>query len=171
MSYASEQDLLLRYLHDLGVMLNFSDDEYLGDTNVLNPRWVTEGVYKLLNDAAIGQHNGVVEMSDLARVLDPRRYPPGKRMYIIEMMRKFELCFPLDAGSDRRFLIADLLPKARPNFEFDEADSLGFEYHYPTVLPGSIITRFIVAAHAQAVSGQYWRNGVVLISRPVCGSG
>jgi internalin A len=45
----AQQNLLGRYLHDLGVMLNFREDERLQDTHVLKPRWVTEGIYMIIN--------------------------------------------------------------------------------------------------------------------------
>jgi len=43
------------------------------------------------------------------------------------------------------------------------ADSLGFQYHYD-ILPGSVISRFIVRMHTYIHQKTYWRNGVVLIS-------
>ncbi len=48
----SEQELLLRFLHDLGNVLNFHDPGspfQMRETNILNPEWVTGGVYKILN--------------------------------------------------------------------------------------------------------------------------
>ena len=46
------QQTLIGFLHDLGIVLNFCDDQLrpqLRNTNILNPEWVTQGVYKLLN--------------------------------------------------------------------------------------------------------------------------
>jgi len=40
------QRTLIGFLHDLGIVLNFRDDPRLEDTNILNPKWVTNGVYK-----------------------------------------------------------------------------------------------------------------------------
>ncbi len=42
----SKQKTLIGFLHDLGIVLNFQSDKRLQDTNVLNPEWVTTGVYK-----------------------------------------------------------------------------------------------------------------------------
>jgi hypothetical protein len=44
----SSQQTLIRFLHDLGIVLNFDDDR-IHDTNVLNPNWITQGIYALLN--------------------------------------------------------------------------------------------------------------------------
>ncbi|MBE9041330.1 leucine-rich repeat domain-containing protein, partial [Oscillatoriales cyanobacterium LEGE 11467] len=44
------QDTLIGFLHDLGIALNFRDDPRLKQDSVLNPEWVTNGVYSILND-------------------------------------------------------------------------------------------------------------------------
>jgi hypothetical protein len=45
----SAQDSLAVHLHSLGIALNYKDDPRLRDTHVLNPHWVTNGIYTLLN--------------------------------------------------------------------------------------------------------------------------
>ncbi len=39
------QDSLAFHLHNLGIVLNYKDDTRLKDTHVLNPHWVTSGIY------------------------------------------------------------------------------------------------------------------------------
>jgi internalin A len=78
------------------------------------------------------------------------------------MMRKFELCFDFEGYVGERFWIPDLLPKEEPyTGEWD--DSLAFQYHYD-ILPGSIISRFIVRMYAYISKQTYWRTEVVLLS-------
>ena len=153
------QQTLIGFLHDLGVVLNFRDDPRLEDTNILNPVWVTNGVYQILNDRALMlDHKGILDRSMLSRILDSKRYPKSKQLFIIDMMRKFELCFDLE--SDKKFLIPDLLSKEEPDTgQWDSA--LAFQYHY-NVLPGSIISRFIVRANQLISRKTYWRSGAVL---------
>lgn len=153
------QRILIRLLNDLGIVLNFQDDPRLEDTHVLNPEWVTNGVYKILNDRhLIIENRGVLTTSNLKRILDKKRYPARKHLFIIGMMRKFELCF--DIETDKQFMIPDILPKEEPyTGEWD--NTLAFEYHYP-VLPGSIISRFIVRMSHYVHQKTYWRSGVVL---------
>jgi internalin A len=103
----------------------------------------------------------VLSAAELTRILSKygSRYPATKCHFISEMMEKFELCFRIDRG---QWLIPDLLPKEEPaTGSWDEA--LHFVYRYP-VLPGSIISRFIVRFQ-HAIEGELrWRNGVVLQS-------
>ena len=56
-----DQDLLLGYLNDLGVVLTFRDDRRLKDTNILQPEWVTRGIYRILNSHQLFESKGVLE--------------------------------------------------------------------------------------------------------------
>ncbi|WP_353931895.1 COR domain-containing protein [Okeanomitos corallinicola TIOX110] len=157
-----KQSTLIELLHRLGIVLNFREDPRVQDTSVLNPEWVTNGVYKILNDNLLmTQFRGILQYQQLQRILDNSKYPDNKKQFIIEMMQKFELCFLLD---DRdRYLIPDLLPKEEPaTGEWENV--LGFQYHY-NVLPGSIISRFIVRMHHKAEKQTWWRSGIVLRER------
>jgi len=156
----SDQKILVQFLHDLGIVLNFQDDPRLQETNVLNPQWITTGIYKILNNnALITKYQGILERSRLSAILDDsQRYPDSKYQFLFSLMRKFELCFDLEM--DQRFLIPDLLPKEEPDTgNWDGA--MRFEYHYE-VLPSSIISRFIVRTHRLISRNTRWRSGVVL---------
>lgn len=153
------QRTLIRFLHDLGVVLNFQDDPRLEDTSILNPEWVTNGVYRILNYPAL-QSNGVLHRQLLSQILPAEHYPRNKHQFITNMMRKFELCFDFEGQNDERFLIPDLLPKEEP-VTGDWHEALAFQYHYG-ILPGSVISRFIVRMNPDIHQNTYWRNGVVL---------
>jgi internalin A len=162
----TSQRTLIGILHDLGIVLNFRDDPLrpqLADTNILNPEWVTQGVYTLLNSRTLKDTQGVLEVSQLKELLDSSRYPQHKQYMIVQIMEKFELCFAIEQG--QRFLIPELLPKDEPELtawgEKQKNQSLRFEYHYD-VLPSSVISRFIVRLHEKILDKTYWRTGVVL---------
>ncbi|MCU0519776.1 MAG: GTP-binding protein [Anaerolineae bacterium] len=154
------QRTLIGFLHDLGIVLNFQDDPRLEDTNILNPQWVTNGVYRILNDEGLRRKNGCLARADLSHILDRRAYPRHRHQFVLDMMRKFELCFPFDEDRGDRFLVPDLLSKEAPDTGV-WADALAFQYHY-NVLPGSVISRFIVRAHPYLDQDLYWRSGVVI---------
>src|SRR6185503_10541524 len=126
------QRTLIGFLHDLGVVLHFQDDLRLEALGILNPQWVTQGVYKILNSHALFQNKGALTLAILDEVLNLPEYPRGKRFFIIDMMKKFELCY--DIEPDKTFLVPDLLPKDEPELKFKGIHS--FEYAYP-VLPSS----------------------------------
>ncbi|TRV43292.1 MAG: GTP-binding protein [Microcystis panniformis Mp_MB_F_20051200_S9] len=160
---ASAQKSLVQFLHDLGIVLNYQDDLRLNETNVLNPEWVTSGVYDILNNHDLMvQKKGILSLPDLANILkQPQRYPENKRGFLMDLMGKFELCFPLDGYSPARYLITDLLPIDEPDVDSYENAPLHFRYRYD-ILPGSIISRFIVRNHQMIYKTMRWRSGVVL---------
>jgi internalin A len=159
----SSQRTLIGFLHDLGVVLHFQDDPRLEALGILNPQWVTNGVYKILNSHALFQNKGVLTVSMLDEILNLPEYPRGKRLFIVDMMKKFELCYDIpygyDVEPDKTFLVPDLLPKDQPDLNFTGVPA--FEYAYP-VLPSSVITRFIVRMNQKIDDGFVWRTGVVL---------
>lgn len=153
----ASQRTLIGFLHDLGIILHFQDDPRLEALGILNPQWVTNGVYKILNSHNLFQNKGVLTTSMIDDILNLPEYPRGKRLFIVDMMKKFELCY--DIEPDKTFLVPDLLPKDQPDLKFNGVPA--FEYAYP-VLPSSVITRFIVRMNQKIDDGLVWRTGVVL---------
>ena len=54
------QEVLVEYLNDLGVAIHFKELE-LDDTHVLNPLWLTNGVYRLVTAQKTAQQGGMLE--------------------------------------------------------------------------------------------------------------
>lgn len=161
---SEEQEKLAGYLHLLGIALNYRDDSRLRDTHVLNPHWVTEGIYAILNSSLVGAQHGEISTGDLAAVLDVDNYPLERHAFLLDLMRKFELCFPFPDDPDR-YLVAELLPKQQPGdiegYVDDGFEPLRFQYRYP-VLPEGLLPRFIVRSNALSSDSPRWRGGCVL---------
>ncbi len=159
------QNQLIDLLHNLGLVLNFRTHDFLQNTNVLNPDWVTQGIYALLSDETLKtQGKGILTTADLNRVLKGDRYPPDRHRYLTELMQEFQLCFELPDCGSAKFLIPGLLPKDEPQATSLEGDTLNFEYHY-RILPESVLSRFIVLSHEKIYQGIHWRSGVMLAYR------
>jgi len=153
---------LISFLHDLGIVLSFRDHPVFEGTNILNPEWVTGGVYQILNDHELFQKKGLMKLSDLERILDPITYPRDRHSFIINLMRRFELCVDFVGEADEQYLVPDLLPKEEPDTGNWE-DCLSLQYHYD-ILPSSVISRFMVRMHLYISKRNYWRTGAVLVS-------
>jgi internalin A len=156
------QDSLSGYLHSLGIALNYKDDNRLRDTHVLNPRWVTEGIYAILNSQQLAAQKGELSVEYLTNILDIAQYPPERHSFLLELMRKFELCFRF-SEDECRYLIPELLDKQQPLAaeEFNPEECLNFQYHYP-ILPEGLLPRFIVRSHILSRNLPRWRTGVIL---------
>jgi len=104
------QNILVDFLHNLGVILHFKDFE-LHDTYVLDPKWVTNAVYKIVCSELLAKKNGKLKLNQLDIVLNSvntslHLYPRNKFRYLIGLMKKFELCYEIDAET---ILIPSLL--------------------------------------------------------------
>jgi internalin A len=156
------QESLAFYLHSLGIALNYKDDARLKDTHVLNPHWVTNGIYKILNADRLEKQQGEIRLRDLSSILDSKQYPKKMHSFLLDLMKKFELCFSFP-GEETRHLIPELLDKQEPPEaqEFKPEECLSFQYHYP-VLPEGLLPRFIVRTHVLSDETPRWRTGVVL---------
>ena len=157
-----DQDQLARYLHDLGVMLNYRDDDRLRGHFVLNPHWVTTGVYKIINAGVLARNHGLLRLRDLADILDPEEYPREMHRFLLDLMKRFELCFAHPSESED-YLVPQLLGKDQQTElpEFASEEGLRFRYVYP-VIPEGLIPRFIVRTYTLSESQPRWRTGVVL---------
>ncbi len=149
-----QREVLLDFLHDLGVILRFNEF-HLKATNVLNPHWVTEGVYKIINSKILSDNFGMLKIFDLDRILSSE-YPVEKYMYLISLMKKFELCYSID---DDSVLVPDLLPVEEPEHEFQGDLRIVFKFSF---LPRSVIARFIVQMHNDIGIKNHWRTGAIL---------
>ncbi len=159
------QDTLVDFLNDLGVVLHFNDFTLL-DTHVLEPKWVTNAVYKIINSKELSDSNGILKLNLLNSILKKSQkedfyYPPTRYKYIIDLMKKFELCYSVD---EQTVLIPELLEVEEPAFDFNHKETLNFLLQYTDFLPKSVIPRFIVKMNEDIKDNLRWRTGVVLES-------
>ncbi|MDX6384930.1 MAG: internalin [Blastocatellia bacterium] len=156
------QKSLLDMLHVLGTVIRFP-----GDTQVLNPRWVTQGVYGLLTSAQLVKAQGQFDLKDVGKILaglqDADHYPLHTHNRLINVMRHFDLCFEFTDRSDH-YLIPRHLHDNELDIPWDDIDALKFQYHYVETLPDAVISRFIVRMNQYITEQYYWKNGVFLHS-------
>lgn len=162
-------EFLSDYLHDLGAILHYRHDIVLENTVILNPEWVTESVYTLIDTREIQDNKGRFIFEDLKTYWDLNKYPRDKHMELIRLMEKFELCFNF-ADTDI-YIIPELLPADRPSIPFEKyknLDNLLFEYQYD-FMPEGIISRFISRVYYLIKEDHFWKNGVELKFEDSCG--
>lgn len=164
-----EQFALLRILHDIGVVVALGLTEgstaTIREVTLLDPNWLTQGIYALLNHARIAHQHGVFTREDMKEILNPQEYPSERFSFLLETMRLdgINLCYPLDPeGSKQRFLMPEALPPQEPsNNSLETPGGLRFWYQYDD-LPSGLVPQFIVRVHPHLPkSPQAWRSGVV----------
>ena len=97
--------ILARWLHDLGDILYFQDDEYLDDVVMLNADWVTDHVYRVLDHGEIDERGIFTRdhMNDIWRDLDP-----GVRGLFLRLMEQFDLSYRAFANRDISIVVEKL---------------------------------------------------------------
>ncbi len=159
-----KQDSLAQTLHRLGIALNFRDHHRLRHTCVLKPEWVTDAIYGLIRFVQKQDCHGEFEEKVMSQALKPSVYPADKHGFVLELMEKFEVAFPLDGT--QRWLIPELLREEQPDAfaEFRGPRVQRLRFTYPDALPPGLLPRFIVRTHEMSAerTGWRWRSGVVL---------
>ncbi len=162
------QDVLLQFLHDLGIIVNFRNLKHF-DTQILNPKWLTKGVYRIINSDFLESKKGMLEEKDLDIIINaPRytfvngeqkyRYPTDKLLYIVRVMEEFELCYEV---APKSYVVPQLLDVSEPDFSINGA-VIHFTLRFPDFLPDSIFPRFIVKMHSYIKDQLRWRTGIIL---------
>jgi internalin A len=154
------QDQLRGVFHALGVFVNFQDDARLSDHHVLNPHWLTGGIYKILLSEVLKSNNGELKFSDISQVLNSSDYPSNTHGFLTEIMRKFELCFSI--GEDvYLFPLLLEIPEPENIAAFDKGTALQLYWELKIVPPG-FFPRFIVKSRDLSRDQPRWRSGVML---------
>ncbi len=162
---------LIDYLHILGVALHYEDFDLL-DKQVLNPEWITKAIYKIINSKKLKEEQGILSKSSLSYILneevlpdlagDGEKYSHPEEQYIIDVMKKFELCFELDRHDKADYmLVPDLLKADEPDYKFPQTDTLSFYFEYD-FLPSSILPSFMVKRQKDVDQQLCWRTGLVM---------
>jgi internalin A len=161
------QDTLATILDCLGIALNYRDDPRLRDTSVLKPRWLVDGIYKILRWLHKQETNGAMHLADFTQALKSKKdYPPEMHRFLLALMEKFELCFPLDQ-KEELYLVPALLDENQPRElkRYMDANAQRIQLRYDDVRPLGLLPRFIVRSHTLSERQPRWRRGVVLSRR------
>ena len=84
--------------------------------SLLDPNWLTDAIYTIVDRARTVDQKGEFLRRQLAEWLDPRRYPPERHEFILDMMQDPEigLCFRLPSAREERYIVPEALPANRP---------------------------------------------------------
>jgi GTPase SAR1 family protein len=168
------RDWLVDIFDKLGVMLHFEELKTFHNAYMLNPRWLTHGVYTLMNAKQARLNEG-----DMVRILANTKvedeyqhllsYPADKCLFISKAMQRFKLCYPLHNG-ENAMLIPALLPDEVDLTDFKNlsgrSDTLQFEFAFSGFLPRNLIGEFMVSRYEEIKENQLQsQRGAVFKSR------
>jgi internalin A len=159
-----KQETLATILDCLGIALNYRDDPRLRDTSVLKPRWLVDGIYTILRWLHKHEMNGEMRLEDFPKALRSKKtYPPNMHRFLLTLMEKFELCFPME-GDEEVYLVPGLLDANQPRElkRFMSGKAQRIQFRYEDVRPPGLLPRFIVRSHTLSARQARWLRGVVL---------
>ena len=157
-----EKKINLKLLSMLGSVISFVDDPRLIDTNVINPQWIMDGVYAIINDSIVkDQNKGKLNINDLERILPKDKFPKSRHTYLLDLMKRFNLCYEAkdEVGI---YFIPDLFEDIEPKFDWKDDNLMHFRYDYDDFSPDAFMTRFIVEMNHDIVDKKRWRSGVYI---------
>lgn len=145
-------------LHRLGLALNYGDDPRIRDTTVLNPHWVTDGIYLLLRQAP----NARAELTLQGACAQLPNEEAKRVMFLIRLMQKYDLAFPLGEDEDT-WLVPQALADSQPALgsEYQGVGATRLRWTY-AALPEGLVPRFITRTHTLSEGHPRWLNGTIL---------
>ncbi|MCL2643716.1 MAG: hypothetical protein FWD52_09495, partial [Candidatus Bathyarchaeota archaeon] len=163
---------MLKALTELGICSYYDNIDIL-DMLVLNPRWITWGIYHIINWLKETNRAYKLKKSDFDKIFadNRERYPPEQDAFLYELMIKFELAYE---DTERHVLVVpQCLKRDQPSEipPFPEGNRLHTMFKakhkksgMPMPFPSAVMPRIIVRRSKEASFhlSRVWRYGAVL---------
>ncbi|CAN5742681.1 hypothetical protein BH11BAC3_BH11BAC3_08350 [soil metagenome] len=153
-------------LRAMGYVIYQQNDPDLKDCIFINPVWVTEMIYEIL-DRSVLENNGIFNKAHVIK-----KAGVEYAEVFIAVMKNFELIFE-DAETfqnirDVNYVAPQYLPseltdikkKRELDVEFESFEKPGFVLQFKEFMPRYIMLRFLAAFGDKAISKYYWKNGI-----------
>ena len=157
---------VLNWCNDLGVCFCRQEDE-LKDYVILNPNWITNAIYTIIFNKQETVRNGLISHKEIFGILNSDSskkvhreisYPWGDMHYILDVVRKFDLSYPVDPKNEFfPILCSENSTKVVPEYA-NAADTLEFHMKFG-YLPDNVIHRLMVDRYAELDSNNVWLTG------------
>ncbi|GGD73013.1 hypothetical protein GCM10011514_41350 [Emticicia aquatilis] len=168
------KEFWLKTLHQIGVISYFPK---VPDFQILNPEWLTVGIYHLfLHPICVSKKGRLVE-SDLYEIF---KYPVINSInkkeffynnhhhkYLLNLMKEFQLCTENPIKNNEWLIPKGFAPKAKISFDIFRNRPLAgklpvlYAFEYITWIPSTIL-RVIASLLPFAHEEDYWKNGILV---------
>lgn len=165
---------LLDWFRSLGVAYFYKDtqgnlhaNQALNSLQVLNPKWLTNGIYRLiLRTPEQGPDSGFLDHKLIENTLmasDPRdaapetTYKPKETGYILYVMRKFEISHYMGGGREMIPMLMNVTPPEKQK-SFPTENALHLRWT-ATYLPNNLVHRLMIRKYNDLDQSCVWRTG------------
>lgn len=164
--------VLARWMHDLGYILYFDEDEELKDTVLLDPQWITNKISDVLECDAIVEGLGVFCQEHMDEVWSEIT-DPTMREHLLRLMERFDLSYRIPDDPQDRSLVVERLSLDPPDYksrwdgilETAGCKEVGMKFDLQSTRPAGIPTWFIARSH-RFTTGTHWRHGALFSDAP-----
>ena len=157
-------EILAVYLHEMGDILYYPEEEELKDTIIIKPAWVSRHMARVLDSEEVSLKEGFLHKELLQTLWQDLDYPLHDKF--ITLMEKFDLSYKTENNVEISLVVEKLKYEEHPkykdvwdNFQPSEREIV-FKYELETI-PAGIPTWFIARTHRYSMY-IHWRNGALL---------
>ena len=160
-----ESEVLARYLHDLGEILQYPESDVLKELVILKPQWISEYISKVLTSDSLLENKGLLNQKTISEEWADLNKPMQE--LFLELMEQYDLAYKVPGHQDNRAVVVEQLNPDRPQeyqlwrrlLERKDLKKVEIEYRLSSMQPG-LPTWFIARAHRFSL-GIHWRNGAI----------
>eukprot|EP01114_Cavostelium_apophysatum_P023321 TRINITY_DN8743_c0_g1_i4.p1 TRINITY_DN8743_c0_g1~~TRINITY_DN8743_c0_g1_i4.p1 ORF type:complete len:2119 (-),score=526.12 TRINITY_DN8743_c0_g1_i4:35-6391(-) len=164
---AEEERNAIKLMHDLGVILHFSEPRTLENLVIIDPQWMTRLMATLVTTKPNFVKNGILLSSDLAQIWKSAEFPESHRQALLSLLERFEIAFSLPSvptAPNQRIFIPCLVQTERPadvtegNWPFAVERMHAFEF-----LPFGFFSRLVVRLMYFMEVKSFWKDGILFV--------
>jgi GTPase SAR1 family protein len=164
----NNRGILANWLHDLGDILFFQDDEELGDTVILDPHWVTKKISDILVSEQVEQGHAILTLDAMNLIWDDDEIDEAMSNKLLRLMENFDLSYRIPDDLQNRSLIVEKLSEDPPLYEevwkrhgdMPSCKQISMRFDLRQKKPAGIPTWFIARSHRFTL-GLHWLHGAL----------
>lgn len=155
-----EGDLWLDYLDRIGSIIYFRDNLKLNNFIVLNPLWVKDCIYKILDSDLV--QNGVLETNFLSYIW--ATYNKYEQENLLDIMLAYKFCYPQKNNFGNTFyIIPALLPEVKPFIPNHVCQyKFNLKFDYDPFIPAGTVNKLMVELNEYIYQNCKWKSGFII---------
>ena len=154
-SNESSADTLLKVLDSIGTVIHFSETkikspeiENLDNIIVLQPNWVKEAAYSVLNCEKVISNFGEFTKDDFSEIWRTESFNRNDYIHLKELMLAFELCYTVSKGGVKKYFVPNLFAndyfENLDNYIASSLPQIHFCINFQPFMPAGILHKIIV---------------------------
>ena len=167
---AQDQQVLSRWLHELGNIVYFQADRELNDVVLLQPDWVTATICRVLDSDAVNKELGVLTRECMQAIWED--LDPGMQQHFLRLMERFDLSYRTLEDRDIS-IVVERLPWEPPPYQErwravgsgPNCKQVAMKFQFGSTLPAGLPTWFIARSH-RFTTHTHWRQGALFTDGP-----